>query len=114
MIQLYYKTTTPGGKATYHKLTPDSFKSVAAAELTDRQAVTMAASLAYTVVNGAIATIPEHKRIRREIENMMNALVKGLRAKGQSIDDELATHVMESWNLAMTIGELTYYEKVAP
>lgn len=111
MIQLYYKTVSKGGKPTYHALTPD-LSGAESYELTNRQAITVSVSLIYPVVMNLLDKMPEHKRSVREINKMLNDMVKLLKGAGDEIDDELAEHMFAAWNMAMVIGQLTDYERV--
>ena len=112
MIQLYYKTASKGGKPTYHALTPDA-SGAESVEITNRQAITVSVSLIYPVVMNLLDKMPEHKRAAREIRKMMTDMLSLLKGTGEDIDDELAEHLFAAWNLAMTIGQLTEYERAA-
>lgn len=111
MIQLYYKKISKGGKPTYHKLTPDS-SGAETVQITDRQAITIAASLLINVAFGVLDKMPKHRRVVREICNKVEEMVKLLKNVGEDVDKELQAHVADSWNLAMAIAELTDYERV--
>lgn len=112
MIQLYYKTVSKGGKPTYHPLTADS-SGAEEVQISNRQAITVAVSLIYPVVMNLLDKMPEHKRSVREINKMLNDMVKLLKGAGDEIDNELSAHLFASWNIAMMIGQLTDYERVS-
>lgn len=111
MIQLYYKTVSKGGKPTYHKLTPDS-SGAETVEITNRQAITAHVTLVYPIVRSIIDRMPEHKKAAREVRSLLDQSVQLLKGTGEEIDFELSDHLYASWNLAMTIAELTDYERV--
>lgn len=111
MIELYYKTVSKGGKPTYHKLTPDS-SGAETVEITNQQAITAHVTLVYPIISSIIDRMPQHKKAAREVRKLLDASVELLRGTGQEIDYAFAEHLSNAWNMAMTIAELTDFERV--
>jgi hypothetical protein len=104
-MQLYRRIEQ--GKRVRYEPVGEAEKEPIVVNLTDGQYLTIAGSLAVTLLMLMERFIPEHKRNHRKIKAVREAVHDLYAGAGQSIDDATCGWILECWDRAMALAENT-------
>lgn len=108
-MDLYTKTTTPGGKVKYEPYQPPcDNEPMTTITFNDAECLTAAGTLGCVLLGLFERHIPPHKLVARKIKAVETAILDLHRNTGHRIDPEINQLILKTWDrtmLAVSQGE---------
>lgn len=101
-MDLYIKTTTPGGKVKYVPYHPPcNDEPMTTITFNDAECLTAAGTLGCVLLGLFDRHIPPHKLVARKIKAVETALLNLYSGTGQRVDPKITELILKTWDRTM-------------